>query len=127
MALRDKVITKIKNAFTEAAHFDYPSLLTGEINISGFGSCQNGLWNAENSDIDVTAIFSDKLGHNQHQLVKMCSKVIRNVCRKGTLVYVPASRVPILKFIEAETGIEVDFNVNNVLGIHNSELLFTYC
>ncbi len=57
----------------------------------------------------------------------MCSRVIRNVCRKGTLVYVPASRVPILKFIEAETGIEVDFNVNNVLGIHNSELLFAYC
>ena len=66
LALRDKVITKIKDAFTQAADFDYPSLLTGEINISGFGSCQNGLWNAENSDIDVTAIFSDKLGHNQH-------------------------------------------------------------
>jgi DNA polymerase sigma len=57
----------------------------------------------------------------------MCSRIIKSVCKEGSLVYVPASRVPILKFIEAETGVEVDFNVNNVLGIHNSELLLTYC
>lgn len=56
----------------------------------------------------------------------MCSKIISKVARKGTLVYVPASRVPILKFIEDESGIQVDFNVNNLLGITNSNLIFTY-
>ena len=38
----------------------------------------------------------------------------------------PASRVPILKFSEEESGIQVDFNVNNLLGITNSNLIFPY-
>ena len=56
----------------------------------------------------------------------MCSKIISKLAKKGTLTYVPASRVPILKFIEDESGIAVDFNVNNLLGITNSNLIFTY-
>ena len=56
----------------------------------------------------------------------MCSKIISKVARKGTLIYVPASRVPILKFIDGETGVPVDFNVNNILGITNSNLIFKY-
>lgn len=57
LALRDKVINNIKNAFKNCQDKDYPQLLTGEIKISGFGSCQNGLWNVERSDIDVTCII----------------------------------------------------------------------
>jgi DNA polymerase sigma len=56
----------------------------------------------------------------------MCSKIIAKVARRGTLTYVPANRVPILKFIEDVSGIQVDFNVNNILGIKNSNLIFTY-
>jgi len=56
----------------------------------------------------------------------MCSKIIAKVAKKGTLTYVPASRVPILKFYEDISGIQVDFNVNNLLGITNSNLIFTY-
>ena len=40
---------------------------------------------------------------------------------------IPAKRIPLLRFIEQETGMEVDFNVNNVLGLYNSDLIFTYC
>ena len=94
--------------------------------ISGFGICHNGSWNTEKSNIDVTAVFFDSLTHNHHQLIKMCSKIISKVARKGILVYVPASRVPILKFIEDESDIKVDFNVNNLLGITNFNLIFTY-
>jgi len=36
-------------------------------------------------------------------------------------------RIPILKFTEKETDLEVDFNVNNILGIHNSDLIYSYC
>jgi DNA polymerase sigma len=57
----------------------------------------------------------------------MCAKIVKTVAKNGTLVFVPASRIPILKFTERETGLEVDFNVNNVLAIHNSDLIFTYC
>jgi hypothetical protein len=56
LQLRDKVLHNIKNAFKNCSDRDYPQLLTGELKISGFGSCQNGLWNVERSDIDVTCI-----------------------------------------------------------------------
>ena len=56
----------------------------------------------------------------------MCSKIISKVAKKGTLTYVPAAKVPILKFFDNESGIQVDFNVNNLLGITNSNLIFTY-
>jgi len=56
----------------------------------------------------------------------MCSKIICKVARKGTLTYVPANRIPVLKFIDEVSGIPVDFIVNNVLGITNSNLIFTY-
>jgi len=57
----------------------------------------------------------------------MCCKFIKRISKENTLTFVPAIRVPILKFVEKETGFEVDFNVNNVLGVYNSELIFTYC
>jgi DNA polymerase sigma len=57
----------------------------------------------------------------------MCAKIIKTVAKLGTLVLVPATRIPILKFTEKETGLEVDFNVNNILAVHNSDLIYTYC
>lgn len=126
LVVRDSVINRIKDAFHNSSHKDYPIKLTGEILISGYGSCHNGSWSPVNSDIDVTAIFFDSFTHNQHQLIKMCSKIIQKVAKPGTLTYVPASKVPILKFIDDEYGFQVDFNVNNLLGIINSNLIFTY-
>lgn len=42
---------------------NYPHLLTGSVEISPYGSSENGLWN-KSSDIDISAIFSDRLAHN---------------------------------------------------------------
>lgn len=127
LELRDKVILNIKNAFKNCSDREYPQVLTGEIMISPFGSCQNGLWNVDQSDIDVTLVLEDKLTFNQHHLLKMCAKIIKHVAKQGTLMFVPATRIPILKFTEKETGLEVDFNINNVLAIQNSDLIYTYC
>ena len=66
LEVRDQVINRIKDAFHKASHKDYPIKITGEILISGFGSCHNGSWNTEKSDIDVTAVFFDSLTHNHH-------------------------------------------------------------
>ena len=66
LKLRDRVINNIKNAFKNCSDREYPQILTGEIKVSGFGSCQNGLWNVEHSDIDVTCIIQEKLAYNQH-------------------------------------------------------------
>ena len=66
LEIRDQVINRIKDVFYKASHKDYPIKITGEILISGFGSCHNGSWNSEKSDIDVTAVFFDSLTHNHH-------------------------------------------------------------
>lgn len=66
LEIRDEVINRIKDAFYKASHKDYPIKITGKILISGFGSCHNGSWNSEKSDIDVTAVFFDSLTHNHH-------------------------------------------------------------
>lgn len=39
LEIRDKVIKNIKNAFKNTNDREYPALLTGEVKISGFGSC----------------------------------------------------------------------------------------
>ena len=56
----------------------------------------------------------------------MCMNIVSKNARKDSLVYVPASRVPILKYLDDEFGYQVDFNVNNLLGIKNSDLIYTY-
>ena len=48
------------------------------------------------------------------------------MAKRGTVVYVPAPKIPLLKFVDERSGIEVDFNVNNLLGVVNSNLIFTY-
>ena len=105
LEIRDKVITNIKNAFKNTNDKEYPACLTGQLQISGFGSCQNGLWNGEKSDIDITCIVQDKLTYNQHQLLRACIVIMKKVAKQGTLTFIPASRIPILKFIEKETGL----------------------
>ena len=64
LALRDKVIINIKNAFKNCSDREFPQVLTGGIDVAGFGSCQNGLWNVEHSDIDITLVIHNKLAYN---------------------------------------------------------------
>jgi len=40
---------------------------------------------------------------------------------------VPAIKVPILKYEDLQTGIDVDVSVNNILAMYNSDLIYTYC
>ena len=38
----------------------------------------------------------------------------------------PAVKVPILKYEDALSGLDVDISVNNVLAMYNSDLIYTY-
>ncbi len=58
-------------------------------------------------------------------MLRRIRPVIHFMFRKGSDNLISA-RVPVLKFNEAQTGIPIDLNVNNVLGVYNSELLWTY-
>ena len=39
LEVRDKVITKIRDAFTNCSQRNYYAMLTGKLTIAGFGSC----------------------------------------------------------------------------------------
>ena len=78
-------------------------------------------------DIDVIVIFHNHMAHNQHQLIKHCGKVVRKIAKPGTMCYIPAVKVPLIKYEDLETGIEVDLSVNNLLACYNSDMIFTYC
>lgn len=90
------------------------------------GSSQNGLW-IFGSDIDLVLVFHNKMAHNQHYLIKHCGKVLKKIAKPGSVCYVPASKVPILRFKESISSIDIDLSVNNVLAIYNSDLVFAYC
>ncbi len=60
-------------------------------------------------------------------MIKHCGKIVKKIAKPGTLCYVPAVKVPILRYKDLVSGIDVDISVNNILAIYNSELIFTYC
>ena len=39
----------------------------------------------------------------------------------------PAVKVPILRYEDLRTGLDVDISVNNILAIYNSDLIYVYC
>jgi len=59
--------------------------------------------------------------------VRQCGRIIKQIAKDGTLCYVPAVKVPLLKYKDSLTGIDVDFSVNNILATYNSDLIYTYC
>lgn len=101
--------------------------MDGNITIQSTGSANNGLWSPKGSDIDVVVVFHSHMAHNQHSLIKYCAKLIRKIAAPGTLCYVPAVKVPIIKYRDEMTGIDVDISINNILAMANSDLVYTYC
>ena len=91
------------------------------------GSSQNGLWTNTGSDIDLVVLFNNRMAHNQHFLIKQCGKLVKQVAKPGTLFYVPAVKVPILRYQDKVSGIDVDVSVNNILAVYNSDLIYAYC
>ena len=125
--MRDQVIERVKDTFQQANKSDFPSSFDGEITVIATGSSQNGLWTVSGSDIDLVVVFHNRMAHNQHFLIKHCVKVVKKIAKPGTLCFVPAVKVPILRYKDLVTGIDVDISVNNILAIYNSDLIYTYC
>jgi DNA polymerase sigma len=128
--MRDAVIARVKDAFLQLkveSDESQSHALDGEITVVATGSCQNGLWTVLGSDIDLVIVFHNRMAHNQHFLIKHCVPVVKKVAKPGTLVYVPAVKVPILKYKDFHSGIDVDISVNNILATYNSDLIHTYC
>eukprot|EP01023_Acetabularia_acetabulum_P062597 TRINITY_DN7723_c0_g1_i8.p1 TRINITY_DN7723_c0_g1~~TRINITY_DN7723_c0_g1_i8.p1 ORF type:complete len:755 (+),score=99.88 TRINITY_DN7723_c0_g1_i8:215-2479(+) len=93
-----------------------------------YGSAGNNLWVHKHNDLDICIKtyedytdkdFQQEIVHEIADVMEQCyMKDIERVCR---------TRIPICKFTIPQTGTEVDISVNNLLPVHNTNLINAYC
>ena len=99
--------------------------LKGEMKI--FGSFASG-FQSGSSDLDIAYIGPLASGHSSVSvLARFASFFESHLKGYENITKIFKSNVPLLKFTEARSGMEVDLCVNNELGVRNSELLSAYC
>jgi len=105
------------------------SRITSEIGLEGdikaFGSFFNGLKRGS-SDLDVSFLStSDSEPVDTVALLGQVLKKLPDSFVNVTKVFLAST--PLIKFTDAASGLEVDFCINNRLGIRNTRLLAAYC
>ncbi|GIY42481.1 poly(A) RNA polymerase gld-2 homolog A [Caerostris darwini] len=92
------------------------------------GSSVNGL-GTNNSDVDMCLVLASPFEIDQQteamQLLQFAQKLL-NHCSFVSSTDLIMAKVPILKFTEMYNNIQVDLNINNTVGIANTQLLGTY-
>lgn len=101
-----------------AKHFEFP----GEVKM--FGSYSNG-FKTGTSDLDVVLTGDYPNGSAAGMLQKFATALSEYGFTNVTKIF--AANVPLCKFTDRDSGMEVDFCINNDLGVRNSLLLLTYC
>lgn len=116
LELHERLLGKLRTLFPQCSLY-----LVGS-SLNGFGSRQ--------SDADMCLVISDNQVDQQRQATTILSRVARLLARTGWCVggrpQVIHAKVPIVRFRDRTTGVEVDMNVNNVVGLRNTRLLQCY-
>lgn len=83
------------------------------------------------SDLDVSFLSSgdeDGEGESKRYRAELLSKFLQHMPEGFTnITRVFKATTPLLRFTDQESGLEVDFCVNNRLGVRNTKLLAAYC
>eukprot|EP00931_Biecheleriopsis_adriatica_P119894 TRINITY_DN9506_c0_g1_i1.p1 TRINITY_DN9506_c0_g1~~TRINITY_DN9506_c0_g1_i1.p1 ORF type:complete len:848 (-),score=196.83 TRINITY_DN9506_c0_g1_i1:64-2244(-) len=110
-----RVLGKVKDAMRKMS-------LHGDVVV--FGSCATG-FKSGSSDIDVTYAGDVEVG----SINSMLANFARMLPDLGfeTVTKVLSANTPLVRFTDHQSGIEVDFCMQNALGIRNSLLLDCYC
>ncbi|KAG1666723.1 Poly(A) RNA polymerase gld-2 A [Nymphon striatum] len=90
------------------------------------GSTMTGL-GSSSSDVDMCLMLSNDEINQQSEvtlILRYISKIIKSKHIKKSLV-IPA-KVPILNFYDSQSRCSVDLNINNAVGIRNTQLLKCY-
>ncbi|GFX83437.1 poly(A) RNA polymerase GLD2 [Trichonephila clavipes] len=114
MTLRDKLHNILRERFPNCGLYVVGSSMTG--------------LGVKSSDIDMCLMLTDSEVDQQKEAIKILHSV-KYLFHKYKFLYdmqVIYAKVPILKFAEFESGIEVDLNINNTIGIRNTQLLSSY-
>mmetsp|Transcript_32229 Transcript_32229/g.92763 ORF Transcript_32229/g.92763 Transcript_32229/m.92763 type:complete len:732 (-) Transcript_32229:62-2257(-) len=96
--------------------------LDGEVKM--FGSFSNG-FKTGNSDLDVVFLGAAGPDNTISVLGKLASLVPDLGFENVTKIF--QANVPLVKFTDILSQMEVDFCINNELGVRNSQLLCAYC
>ncbi|GFY55794.1 poly(A) RNA polymerase gld-2 homolog A [Trichonephila inaurata madagascariensis] len=92
------------------------------------GSSVNGL-GTNSSDVDMCLVLASPVEIDQQteaMHLLQCAQKLLNQCSFVKSTDLITAKVPILKFIEKYNSIQVDLNINNTVGIANTQLLGTY-
>ncbi|XP_018570410.1 speckle targeted PIP5K1A-regulated poly(A) polymerase isoform X2 [Anoplophora glabripennis] len=92
--------------------------------IHPFGSTITGL-EFNNSDVDVF-ISGVKWGNNDVPYLYRAKSLLLNSHLFANVIVIPQAKIPILKCVHVETGINCDINLKNMLGVCNSRLINYY-
>ncbi|GBM87645.1 Poly(A) RNA polymerase gld-2 A [Araneus ventricosus] len=114
MALRDKLHQILRQRFPNCGLYVVGSSMTG-LGVSS-------------SDIDMCLMLTDGEVDQQKEAIGILHSV-KYLFHKYKFLYdiqVIYAKVPILKFVDGESGVEVDLNINNAIGIRNTQLLSSY-
>lgn len=93
--------------------------------IRAFGSFVNG-FQLGGSDLDI-AFLTKNRGDPVSFLMRFLSLFKERAHLFGNVTTIFKAAVPLIKVTERQSGLEVDFCVNNRLGVRNSLLLQAYC
>ncbi|CAK0825873.1 unnamed protein product [Prorocentrum cordatum] len=92
--------------------------------VTMFGSFSNGCKNGT-SDFDIALVSKIDAGQAVHYLAKIAEQLPS--CGFGNVTRVFQASTKLLKFTDVRTQAEVDFCINNDLGVRNSRMLGCYC
>ncbi|XP_055954187.1 poly(A) RNA polymerase GLD2-like isoform X3 [Argiope bruennichi] len=114
MELRDKLHQILRQQFPNCGLYVVGSSMTG-LGVSS-------------SDIDMCLMLTDEEVDQQKEAIGILH-TIKRLFHKYKFLYdiqIIYAKVPILRFVDGESGIEVDLNINNAIGIRNTQLLTSY-
>ncbi|CAD7926589.1 unnamed protein product [Amoebophrya sp. A120] len=117
----EKVLHRL-HALIDAAR-NKSGLARGAMHV--FGSFSNG-FKSGGSDLDIVYLSEEITLKGTVNALSSVLNLAHNY-QFTNLTKIFQANVPILKFTDEETGVEVDFCINNRLGARNSLLLQTYC
>lgn len=89
-----------------------------------FGSCLNG-FQTGTSDLDIVFFGKPSVDNAVSLLAGMCAHLPE--AGFTDVIKIFQAKMPLLKFTDVATGVDVDFVIGNYLGVRNTMLLNAYC
>ncbi|KAF0300590.1 Poly(A) RNA polymerase GLD2 [Amphibalanus amphitrite] len=113
LILRDKVRKVLRDLYNRC-----------ELHIVG-SSCTG--FACDTSDVDICLFLTEARIDQQHEATRILGQVERLLAKDPDYrMELIRAKVPILRFLSVSTGIQVDLNCNNLVGIRNTHLLQCY-